>query len=40
MNPVAMGFGIGIIIGIALFFAMLAMGWIDKLLEWMEGRKK
>ena len=40
MNPIAMGFGIGIIVGIILFFILLATGMLDRLTEWMENRKQ
>jgi hypothetical protein len=40
MSPIAMGFGIGMILGIVLFFVLLAIGWIDKLLKWMDSLYK
>jgi ABC-type nitrate/sulfonate/bicarbonate transport system permease component len=38
MNSTALGFGIGIIIGIILFFVLVSIGWIDKLVEWIDKR--
>ncbi len=36
MNLIAQAFGIGIIIGIILFFVFVRLGWIDKLIESIE----
>jgi hypothetical protein len=38
MNSTALGFGVGIIIGLILFFVLLSIGWIDKLIEWIDER--
>lgn len=38
MNTVAEAFGIGTIIGIILFFVMLRLGWIDKLIQSIDRR--
>jgi ABC-type nitrate/sulfonate/bicarbonate transport system permease component len=40
MNSVALGFGIGTIIGIILFFVLVRIGWIDKLIESIDKRFK
>lgn len=36
MNPIAQAFGIGIILGLAVFFALAHFGYIDKLLASMD----
>ena len=38
MNPIAEAFGIGTIIGIILFFVMVRLGWIDKLIRSIDKR--
>jgi hypothetical protein len=38
MSANALGFGLGLIIGIILFFVLVAIGWIDKLVEWIDNR--
>jgi hypothetical protein len=40
MNPIAEAFGIGIIIGIVLFFVSVYFGWIDKLINAIDKRFK
>ena len=36
MNTVAKAFAIGTVIGIVLFFVMVRLGWIDKLIKSMD----
>jgi ABC-type nitrate/sulfonate/bicarbonate transport system permease component len=38
MNTIAEAFGIGTIIGIVLFFVMVRLGWIDKLIDSIDKR--
>ena len=40
MNPIAQAFGIGIIIGIILFFVCIRFGWIDKFFAAIEKKFK
>ena len=40
MSATAQAFGIGMILGIVMFFVMVWLGWIDKLLHSIERRFK
>ena len=38
MSSTPMAFGIGLVIGIVLFFVLVSVGWIDKLVAWIDNR--
>ncbi len=40
MSATAQAFGIGMVLGIVLFFVMVWLGWIDKFLHSIEKRFK
>jgi hypothetical protein len=40
MSSIAQSFGIGIVLGIILFFVLLHLGWIDKMIASIDSRFK